>query len=123
MKHIIIVGDIISGSYVVGPFDEAEYAVDYAGEHHGGESWVSAELREPVPRYAEGVDALKTLASGDDAAGTYPLDLDEDVHDAASRMASDTNNGGIDAQVDFLVEHLGYFAAQTLINDRAKEQR
>jgi hypothetical protein len=36
-----------------------------------------------------------------------PEDLDESVHDVASGIASDANNGGLDAQVRFLVKELG----------------
>jgi hypothetical protein len=32
-------------------------------------------------------------------------DLDDVVHDIASSLASDANNGGIGAQLDFLFEH------------------
>ena len=30
--------------------------------------------------------------------------LDDVVHDAASTLASNTNNGGIDSQIDFLID-------------------
>jgi hypothetical protein len=34
-------------------------------------------------------------------------ELDDVVHDAASSLASQVNNGGPDAQVDFLVDQFG----------------
>lgn len=34
--------------------------------------------------------------------------LDDIVHSAADSLASDANNGGIDAQVDFLTERCGW---------------
>lgn len=40
--------------------------------------------------------------------GLESAHLDELVHDAASNAASDANNGGLDAQLHFLTETLGW---------------
>ena len=41
------------------------------------------------------------------SAGLQPEDLDETVHDLTSSTASDINNGGLDAQVRYLVKEMG----------------
>lgn len=40
--------------------------------------------------------------------------LDDTVHDAASLMASAANNGGLDGQIDFLIDTCGWTAEQIL---------
>lgn len=37
-------------------------------------------------------------------------DLDDTTHDAASILASEANNGGLEAQVDFLMDKCGWSA-------------
>jgi hypothetical protein len=48
---------------------------------------------------------LLLLAQGKGTAETAALD--DLVHEAASRLASDVNNAGTVAQLEFLLEHLG----------------
>jgi len=50
-------------------------------------------------------ERLLLLARGNVTEGTDALD--DLVHEAASRMASEINNAGTDAQLGFLLEHLG----------------
>jgi len=64
-----------------------------------------------VPRDA---DELATWAEG---LGREPDDLDELIHDAFSRQASETNNGGLASQVRFLVETFGAAHARALISE------
>ena len=44
-----------------------------------------------------------------------PIDLDTDVHDHASQMASGVNNAGLDAQIRFLVEQIGEEDCENLL--------
>jgi hypothetical protein len=44
-------------------------------------------------------------------------DLDDLVHDAYSRQASQTNNDGLDAQVKFLIESYGTEGARPVLSD------
>lgn len=68
-------------------------------------------------------EELAELAYGDVTSGVQPLDLDDVVHDVASREASDTNNLGINAQVNYLITHLGFEQACRVIQDELKKQR
>ncbi len=48
--------------------------------------------------------------------------LDEAVHEAASKVGSAANNGGIKAQVEFLVDQYGHIGAEKAIRDAANEE-
>jgi hypothetical protein len=65
---------------------------------------------------SEVVDVL--VARAEDA-GVSDLDLDEAVHEVASRLASEVNNGGVRSQVAFLVDRVGVEAAGALIDEAA----
>ena len=119
--HILITGNPVDGFIYTGPFDTSDAAIQAADD--SGSDWWIAELATPEPDPRYDVDGLKALAYGDVDTGRQPLDLDDLVHDAASAQGSEVNNAGIDSQVDYLVEHLGYFQAQTFINDAHREQR
>jgi hypothetical protein len=45
------------------------------------------------------------------------LDLDDLVHDAASKHASDTNNGGVAEQVRYLAGEVGVESARAMIEE------
>lgn len=54
-----------------------------------------------------------------DAEKCTEMELDEAVHDTAATLASDANNGGYQAQVEFLLKHgwtvetiIGYIKAE-----------
>ena len=47
---------------------------------------------------------LKALSEN----GIEPHHLDDVVHDAASTMASNANNGGLNAQIQFLTTSIGW---------------
>ena len=55
---------------------------------------------------------LAALAAG---LGLEAGDLDDLVHDACSRQASEVNNGGLDAQVRFLAQTYGTRQARSLL--------
>jgi hypothetical protein len=48
-----------------------------------------------------------------------PEQLDEAVHEMASSIGSDINNGGTEAQLTYLVEHLGAGGTEKLLDDLA----
>jgi hypothetical protein len=48
-------------------------------------------------------------------AGIESSLLDDTVHDAASQQASNANNGGLDSQVDFLLDTCGW-TPQNILN-------
>jgi hypothetical protein len=47
--------------------------------------------------------------------------LDDLVHDAYSKQASEVNNGGLDSQVRFLIESYGAGGARSLLSDLRPE--
>jgi len=59
-------------------------------------------------------DKLAAWAAG---LGLEAEDLDDLVHGAYSRQASETNNGGLGAQVRFLIESYGTGGARSLLSD------
>jgi len=59
-------------------------------------------------------DELAAWAAG---LGLRTFDLDELVHDAYSRQASQTNNDGLEAQIKFLAESYGTGHARSLLSD------
>jgi len=63
---------------------------------------------------------LKQLLAKADAAGLGTEDLDEAMHDTASSIASDVNNSGIDGQLAFLLDHLGYEGTSTRLDELAE---
>jgi hypothetical protein len=65
-----------------------------------------------------GVDRLTELA---DRLGASELDLDEDVHDLASQIASEVNNSGLAGQIAYLVREAGPAEAERMIRDAAED--
>lgn len=55
-------------------------------------------------------DALKKLVSWAEARGIAPEDLDELVYEFKAAEASDINNGGLEAQLRYLLECCGNVA-------------
>ena len=49
--------------------------------------------------------------------GLEPCDLDDLIHDACSKQASEVNNGGLDAQVRFLAGSFGTATPGPLLSD------
>lgn len=79
-------------------------------------SW-EASHPQPDPD-AEDVARLTALAA---ELGASELVLDEDVHDMASSVGSDVNNGGMPAQVKYLVEMAGAAEAEQMIRAAAED--
>lgn len=57
------------------------------------------------------------LAAWAAGLGLEAGDLDDLVHDAYGRQASETNNDGLEAQVKFLIESYGAGGARSLLSD------
>ena len=65
---------------------------------HAHDWWAVVEGLEPPP-------PEPTLAERLESLGVTGEDLDELVHDAASRIGSEVNNSGLAGQLRFLLEH------------------
>jgi hypothetical protein len=132
--RIVVTGNPVGGFAFYGPTPLADSVDSYREARtrlldEVGEEWWLAKLRPisdlaPVdgdrsgPIYPGDVrraDLVRHVAQrglGDDA-------LDDLVHDAASHAASDINNRGVEAQMAFLVEHLGAEGARAAIDGLA----
>ncbi|MGY1969643.1 hypothetical protein ACW9HH_35940 [Nocardia gipuzkoensis] len=73
----------------------------------------------PDPEQSE-VQRLNELA---ESLGIDSEDLDDHLHDAISRTASDINNGGLEKQVQALIEHLGPRETEDIIRAAAAEDQ
>jgi len=83
-----------------------EISYDWLAEHGGPvceKCDCDMEL-QPEPEVAAVVERLMDKA---DAAGLQPEDLDDLVHDLASSVAADVNNGGLEDQLRYLVDGIG----------------
>jgi hypothetical protein len=65
---------------------------------------------------------VERLVEKADSAGLKPEDLDELVHELASSIAADINNGGLEDQVRYLVEGLGAEHAERQIAELIEGQ-
>lgn len=132
--RIVITGNPIDGFTFYGPtpLEDSEDGYREARtrllEERGDEWWL-AELQplsdlDPIdgdrsgPVYPSDVQHTE-LVQRVTQRGLGDGDLDELVHDAASRAASEANNGGVEAQVAFLIARLGAAGARGLIDDLA----
>ncbi len=57
----------------------------------------------------------KKLIEEAEARGLQPEQLDELVHEAAAANAARINNGGLDEQIEYLVEELGLEEVERLL--------
>jgi len=71
----------------------------------------------PRPDAADLAAAVERLASKAESAGIQPEELDEMVHELASSVAADVNNGGLEDQIRYLVEGLGAKYAERQLDD------
>jgi hypothetical protein len=65
---------------------------------------------------------VERLAGKAESAGLEPEDLDELVHELASSVAADINNGGLDEQIKYLVEGLGAEHAERQLDGLIEER-
>jgi Asp-tRNA(Asn)/Glu-tRNA(Gln) amidotransferase A subunit family amidase len=102
----------------------AEYEAEFGlGEATAGRDWdgcVAAGVSgkwSPRPDAADLAAAVERLASKAESAGVRPEELDETVHELASSVAADVNNGGLEDQIRYLVEGLGAKYAERQLDD------
>jgi hypothetical protein len=67
--------------------------------------------------------AVERLADKAETAGLQPEDLDEMVHELASSIASDTNNGGVDEQIKYLAKEMGAQQTERQIDELIEERQ
>ena len=85
------------------------------GEATAGRDWDGCKTTAASGRWTlhEGLTAeelavvVERLVEKADSAGLKPEDLDELVHELASSIAADINNGGLEEQVKYLAQEMG----------------
>jgi hypothetical protein len=65
---------------------------------------------------------VERLVAKAEAANLVPEDLDESVHELAASIAADTNNGGLDDQIGYLVAEMGVQGTEKQL-DRLIEEK
>jgi hypothetical protein len=88
-------------------------------DEQGNPTFGRASVLEKEDKHAAVVERLADKAQ---AAGLEPEDLDESVHDLASSVAADVNNGGLEEQIRYLVEGLGTQHAERQIDELVEGQ-
>ena len=96
-------------------------------------NWEHGDLAHAARMCADAVEATKhpmtqdaqrgllsDLLSKAKAADLAAEDLDETVHDLAASIASDVNNSGIDGQLAFLLDNMGYEGTSTRLDELAE---
>jgi hypothetical protein len=110
----------------------AEYAEESRlSEATAGRDWDGCRTTGASGRWSLRVEAADDeraavagrLADKAASAGLEPEDLDETVHDVASSVAADANNGGLEEQLAYLVEGLGAEHAERQIDDLIEEHK
>ena len=66
---------------------------------------------------------VERLADKAESAGLKPEDLDETVHELASSIAADINNGGLEEQVRYLVKETGAQQTERQIDELIEERQ
>jgi hypothetical protein len=98
-----------------------EISYDWLAEHGGpvcDKCDCDMEL-QPEPEAAAVVERLTDKA---DTAGLAAEDLDEVVHEFASSVAADVNNGGLEDQIAYLVDGLGAQHTERQIDELIEHQ-
>ena len=104
---------------------ETEFDLD---EATAGRNWDACKTtgvsgKWSLQAVADHAAAAKRLADKVKAAGSQPEDLDDLVHDLASSIAANANNGGLEEQVKYLVEGLGVDQAERQIDELVDERK
>ena len=82
--------------------------------------------RKHVEELAEAAvpkEQIERLTNKADAAGLQPEDLDNLVHEFASSVAADVNNGGLEDQIRYLVDGLGAQHTERHIDELIENQQ
>jgi hypothetical protein len=64
----------------------------------------------------------KDLIAKANAIGLESSHFDDEVHEAAIQLAADINNLGMDAQIEFLEEQLGYGGVDEFLDSFSETQ-
>jgi hypothetical protein len=100
--------------------DERGEAVDSSLLNvHGHEAYLPFQMVQPTDDECAAV--VERLVEKASAAGLEPEDMDETVHELASSIAADINNGGLDEQVRYLVEEMGAEHTERQIDELIQE--
>jgi len=75
-----------------------------------------------VPVTAPSEEEIERLVDKTDAAGLEAEDLDEIVHEFAASIAADTNNGGLEDQIRYLVDGMGIQQTERQLNELIESQ-
>ena len=78
-------------------------------------------LRVP-PTTNEPDSTLGSLVAEATTQGVFSEDLDEAVHDVVSGLATNVNNAGLEAQIEFLMQRLGAEEARQLLRTCAADR-
>jgi hypothetical protein len=111
---VFITGNPVDGFRFHGPWpeddpNEALYSRGLVQEADGKEWWTAplGNLLDLEPVHPDDLDGRPAdVTKRVLAFGVTDSDLDDLVHDVASALASDANNGGVAGQVAFLLGHL-----------------
>jgi hypothetical protein len=110
----------------------AEYRSEFKlSEATAGRDWDGCRTTGASGRWSLGAEAAdddhaavaERLADKAASAGLEPEDLDDIVHELASSIAADTNNGGLEEQLAYLVEGLGAEHAERQIDELVEEHK
>ena len=100
---------------IVGCYNDGSEEVEYDG-------LPDLEVREATTQDAR-EQRLAQLVVKAKAAGMEAGDLDEAVHDMAASMAASVNNSGLEGQLGYLLDEMGYEGTSTRLDELAKIMR
>ena len=86
------------------------------GEEVEHDGLPNADVQEATTQDAR-EQRLAQLVAKAKGAGIAVEDLDEAVHDMAASMAADVNNSGLDGQLAFLLDNMGYEGTSTRLDE------
>ena len=104
---------------------ETEFGLD---EATAGRNWDACRTTGTSGQWSLQADddraaVVERLADKAESAGLEPEDLDEAVHELASSIAADVNNGGIEEQVRYLVKETGAQQTERQIDELIEERQ
>jgi len=102
-----------------------EISYDWLAEHGGPVCEKCDCDMELQPEIAvdDRIAVVERLVNKADTAGLAAEDLDELVHEFASSVAADVNNGGMEDQIAYLVDGLGAQHTERQIDELIKNQQ
>jgi hypothetical protein len=91
-------------------------------ETDGKEAYLPFDMVQPEATAPDHASVVERLAGKAESAGLEPEDFDEFVHELASSVAADINNGGLEDQIKYLVEGLGAEHAERQLDGLIEER-